>query len=276
MSRVRITVLVDNCVRQPGLLAEHGWACWVETPTCRVLFDTGQGQALLHNASELGIPLSETNAIVLSHGHYDHTGALAAVSELAPAAHVYAHPAAFEAKYGRRPNGRVRENGIPGDKAGVLGRIGHRLISTIGLTDICDEVQVTGQVPRTTQFESSSGPFYLDEACQHPDSLVDDQALIVRTDAGTVVVLGCAHAGVINTLEYVAQSTSGAPIHAVIGGMHLGAASDERIDRTIEELRRRQITQVVAAHCTGANAFAALWAGLPGRCTQSEVGTAFA
>jgi len=92
MSTVRITILVDNYVRQRGLLAEHGWACWVETPTCRLLFDTGQGPALQPNARELGIPLETANAIVLSHGHYDHTGALGEMLNVAPAAESWVVP----------------------------------------------------------------------------------------------------------------------------------------------------------------------------------------
>ena len=276
MSTTRITVLVDNYVRRPGLLAEHGWACWIETSTCRVLFDTGQGHALLYNASELGVPLEQTDAIVLSHGHYDHTGALEAVLKLAPAARVYAHPAAFEAKYGRGTGGSAHEIGIPDDRPGILERIADRLVSTIAPTEVCRDVQVTGQIARTTGFEDPGGPFYLDKSCQHPDPLVDDQALVIRTAAGTAVVLGCAHAGVINTLEYVARLANRAAIHTVIGGMHLGAASDERIDRTIGELRRRDIKRIVAAHCTGANAFAALRAGLPARGSLSEAGMSLA
>lgn len=270
--RVRATVLVDNYVRRSGLLAEHGWACWIETPVCRVLFDAGQGQALLHNARELGISLETADAIVLSHGHYDHTGTFAAVLDLAPTARVFAHPGAFEAKFSCRPGNPARYIGMPGDRLNLSNRIADRLAPTIAPVEIGPGILVTGQIPRTNDLEDAGGPFYLDEACQHPDPLVDDQALVIRTGGGVVVILGCAHAGVINTLKYVEQLRVGAPVRAVLGGMHLGAASRERLDWTIEELRRRKVPQVVAAHCTGANAFAALRAGLPGRCMLSEVG----
>lgn len=269
---VRITVLVDNYVRRRGLVAEHGWACWLETPAYRILFDVGQGPALLHNARELGVPLERADAIVLSHGHYDHTGSLSALLDLVPAARVFAHPGAFEAKYSCKAGSAPRYIGMPGDRVGLPDRIGDRLVSTIDPVEIAPGVQVTGQVPRTNDLEDVGGPFYLDEQCAHPDPLVDDQALVIRTTEGVVVLLGCAHAGVINTLSCVDQLTAAAPVHAVMGGMHLGSASRDRVYWTIGQLRRRNVAQVVAAHCTGANAFAALWAALPGCCRFSEVG----
>ncbi len=272
VGRVQATVLVDNFVRKSGLLAEHGWACWVETPACRVLFDAGQGEALLHNAQELGISLETTDAIVLSHGHYDHTGALSAVLDLAPAARVFAHPGAFDAKYSGKPGKPARYIGMPGDRLNLPGRIGDRLVPTTTPVEIAAGIQVTGEVPRANDLEDTGGPFYLDEACGRPDPLVDDQALVIRTGGGVVVVLGCAHAGVINTLRHVEKLTGSAPVRAVLGGMHLSAASRERIEWTIAELRRREVGQVVAAHCTGANAFALLRGSLSERCVLSEVG----
>jgi 7,8-dihydropterin-6-yl-methyl-4-(beta-D-ribofuranosyl)aminobenzene 5'-phosphate synthase len=275
MSMVRITILVDNYVRRRGLLAEHGWACWVETPASRLLFDTGQGQALSHNARELGVPLGTADAIVLSHGHYDHTGALADALDLCMAARVFAHPAALEAKYKRAPEGGIRTIGLPAMSDEVRARLAARLVATRTPTQIGPGLWVTGELPRVTDFELANGEFYLDAAGEQPDRLIDDQALLVRTASGLVVLLGCAHAGVINTLRFVRDLHPGVPLAALLGGMHLCNVPDERLTRTVSELNAPDVRRVVPAHCTGLTALAALAAGLSGRCTSGEVGAVF-
>ena len=110
---MKITVLVENTAESPGLLAEHGLAFWIEAGSQCILFDTGQGNVLLNNAYRLGISLSRVDAIVLSHGHYDHTGGLAdALRGNRPEA-VYAHPAAMKPKFARNKDGTSREIGVP-------------------------------------------------------------------------------------------------------------------------------------------------------------------
>jgi 7,8-dihydropterin-6-yl-methyl-4-(beta-D-ribofuranosyl)aminobenzene 5'-phosphate synthase len=131
----------------------------------------------------------------------------------------------------------------------------------------------TGPVPRVTDFEDTGGPFFLDAACQVPDPLLDDQALYFESPKGTVVLLGCAHSGVINTLRYIRQLTGGRPVHAVMGGMHLVSASEQRLNRTIHELREMGIRHLGPAHCTGRTATTALWTSLPEQCFSWHVGT---
>ena len=138
-----------------------------------------------------------------------------------------------------------------------------------------DGLTVTGPIPRTTDFEDSGGSFFLDRACQQPDPLTDDQAIYFDTTRGTVVLLGCAHAGVINTLRYVRQLTKDRPIHAVLGGMHLVSASAERLGRTIEELRAMGVERLGPSHCTGPVAVAAIWNAFPEQCFVCHTGARF-
>jgi 7,8-dihydropterin-6-yl-methyl-4-(beta-D-ribofuranosyl)aminobenzene 5'-phosphate synthase len=267
-------VLVENTAGGHGLLAEHGLSFWIELDSHRILFDTGQSDMLFHNAPILGIDLRRVDALVLSHGHYDHVGGLKRVLEIAPAVPVYLHPRALEAKFAwsgeqSRPIGMERE------MAPMLERRIHDGLGsfTQGPVEILPGVWATGEVPRRSALEDTGGPFYTDPNCTRPDELLDDQALVLEAADGLVVVLGCAHAGVVNTLDYVAGLLPGRPIQTVLGGMHLVRASQARIGHTIEAIHRHNVQRIGPAHCTGTDASRELWNALPEKCFVCNVGT---
>jgi 7,8-dihydropterin-6-yl-methyl-4-(beta-D-ribofuranosyl)aminobenzene 5'-phosphate synthase len=270
-----ISVIVENTTWQPALLAEHGLAYWLSWRDQRVLFDTGQGLALIGNAYRLGVPLFEATAVVLSHGHYDHTGGLAGTLRNNTQARVFAHPAAIQDKFARLPDGAAKRIGAPDASLQCMLQRSHLWVKTDRPTAVCDGLSVTGPIPRVTDFEDTGGPFYLDVDCRQPDPLIDDQALFFETSQGTVVLLGCAHAGVINTLLYVLELTDHQPLYAVIGGMHLVHASTERMHRTLEELRRLDIKLLGPAHCTGRSATVALSNAYPDQILACHVGSQF-
>jgi len=272
MADGKITVVVENTAGGRGLLGEHGLSFWIELSGKHVLFDTGQGHVLLSNARRLGIRFDHIDAVALSHGHYDHTGGLGDVLRNSRATTVYAHPAAFEAKYARNADGIARDVGMPGLDEEMI-RDMAEVVLVEGPTEVCSGLYLTGPVPRTTDFEDTGGDFFKDQTCKEPDQLVDDQAAFIETQVGTVVVLGCAHAGVINTLRHVQALTDNGPIHTLIGGMHLVHAGTERMDKTVAELRRLDVKRLLPCHCTGMAAIARLWQEFPGRCDACHVGT---
>lgn len=271
---IEVTLLVENTARGEGILGEHGLAFWIDTGTHRVLFDTGQGMALLNNAAALGIDLAKADAIVLSHGHFDHVGGLEAALAVARRAPLYLHPRAVERKYsGSDPVRGARSVSRPFVETQQFLQDERRVIASREPIEVVPGCWATGEIPRTNDFEDTGGPFFLDPALTQPDPLLDDQALFFRTKEGVVVILGCAHAGVVNTLARVTELTGGATIHAVVGGMHLENANPRRMAETVAALHRFDVRQLGPVHCTGWAAVAAFQQGFPGRCIRCTAGT---
>lgn len=265
---LRITIVVDNRSTADGFAVEHGFAAWVELGECRLLFDTGQSFATFSaNATRLGLDLSSADAIALSHGHYDHTGGLSGVLRLARRARLHLHERALQPRFRKREDARPKSIGMPKTAAEAVLAGGKRAIFSSEPSDIAEGVFLTGDIPRRSRLESVTG-FYWDMACEKADAIPDDQALFIPTAEGTVVLLGCAHAGVINTLDHVHLLTGGASIRAVIGGMHLLNADAARLEATAQALQRHGVQRLAPCHCTGdpacdflANAFQKEFAG---------------
>lgn len=266
-----MTLLCENTVRGRGLTGEHGLSWWVETPNARLLFDTGQGISLLHNAARLGIPLEKANAVILSHGHYDHAGGLADLLAMRTDIPIFCHPDAFLQRFNKEA-GQCREVNLPFLYEGQLVNSGADLRLIREPTCIVDQIYATGEIPRVTDFEDTGGAFFLDTDGHNADSITDDQAIYFESKEGLVVILGCAHAGVVNTLEHVMKLTRKTKVHAVMGGMHLVNADEARIRRTKEYFAQVGVQKLMPCHCTGIRAVSKLFSSLPDACMEGHVG----
>ncbi len=255
-------IIIANDQADADLTAQHGLSLWVEASGQNILFDTGPGNAMEYNALKLGVDLSRTDAIVLSHGHYDHTGGLAEVLLCAPNAKVYCHPSAVWDRYSIR-NGVAKQVGMPtGSRRAIKSLPEARLYRTKKAMEICQGIGITGTIPRMTGYEDAGGPFFLDPEAKVPDAIPDDMAIWIDTPKGLVILTGCAHAGLVNTINYAKKVSGAEKINAIIGGFHLTGADDRRLRLTAEALLSFNPSLVVPCHCTGDNASALLSASL--------------
>ena len=250
--KIELTVLCENSVTGPfGLTGEHGWAVGIKTSSTRLLFDTGQGLGIINNSEILGFDLSNIDRIVLSHGHYDHCSGLPMVLPLCGKTDVHIHEQGFGRRC-HRYKGTVRDIGIR-DQQSSLESLGAHFIFNRDFTEITDGIYLSGEIPRISSFEKEdprlvraddSGELFIDQ-------LVDDQCLIIDSTDGLIIILGCAHSGLINTLSHIQKKLPNRPLHTIIGGTHLGFAGEEQFTATVAALRDFDIKCLAASHCTG-------------------------
>jgi 7,8-dihydropterin-6-yl-methyl-4-(beta-D-ribofuranosyl)aminobenzene 5'-phosphate synthase len=280
LKSVKITTLADNCVYESGFVSQWGLSFLIEAEDHRgrirkIIFDTGAiKESLLYNIRRLKIDLSNLEYIVLSHGHSDHTAATVELLKMAKSeVRVITHPHVFLPKFAIGKDGKRVEGGPPkGQRLGAIRKAGGRLIQTTKPFELFPGAYATGEIPRVTDFERISPPvsdatakrLTVVEGKTVPDLLLDDQGLLMNVKRlGLVVITGCSHAGVVNTLLHAQRVSRSKNIYGAIGGFHLVQRDDSYIQKTVRQLRNLRLQLISPSHCTGFKASCALYHAFP-------------
>jgi 7,8-dihydropterin-6-yl-methyl-4-(beta-D-ribofuranosyl)aminobenzene 5'-phosphate synthase len=256
---ISIWTLSENTSAKPGFAAEWGLSVLIRVDDLDILFDTGANTAAVENAKIFPVELRHLHSLVLSHGHADHTGGLRQVLKAAGPKKIFAHPDIWRSKYTKRPyQDSEAYIGIPFARQ-ELESLGASFTFSKKPQQITKNVMTTGEVPMVTKYEAIepnllvSGPNGME-----PDPLDDDLSLIITSEKGLIVILGCAHRGMINHILHARKLTGVDKVYAVIGGTHLGPASEERLRNAIRDLHEMDVKKIGVSHCTGFHAAAEL------------------
>jgi len=277
-----LCVMNDRARAQSGFRTDQGQAILVETEQGRVLLDTGSsGSKLLYNLDVAGIDAPSIDALVLSHAHDDHTGGVVALLNRTGRIPLYAHADILRERFSLRsvlPSlarrwlrlGAMRSRGLPVSLE-ALERSAQLHLSA-DPQQVLPDVYTTGEITERPELEGrSKHHFVRGEVGWTPDPYRDDVSLVVRAAQGLVVVCGCCHAGLLNTLLKV-RSSYDEPIHGVVGGLHLRDLSDSQLQRIVDVLREYGAVRLYPNHCTGDRALAALTNAFGARVTPCPAG----
>ncbi len=268
----KITCVVDNSVQQGSpFWGEHGLAFCLEVDQVCVLFDTGHSEAVLtHNLGLLGKCLRDASALILSHAHIDHTGGLTTVLSQKPGLPLYASPDLFRPRFALRKD-KYKSIGLPLSQEQLTQLADLRL--SHAPVEVLPGLWTTGEIGGRPEPEGGSTRHFVpDGDGWQPDAYRDDISLVMETQEGLVVICGCCHAGLLNTLAHV-RRTFQRPIIAVLGGVHLLNASKANLSHVVDVLHDTYGSlRFYLNHCTGERAYIALANAFGGRVNPCPVG----
>jgi len=267
INQLQIKTISENTAITPLVMAEWGLSMEISLDNQKILFDTGAGNIdlLRHNMMTMHVDPTEIDTLVLSHGHQDHTGGLR--SFLMQRAYkcnrditIFCHPETLTDKYVKSPMPEAyRFFGCPFTAAEIT-RYNAKFSFSAKPIHLTDTVMTSGEVPMTNDYEDVGLNFFIKKGADyHLDTeMIDDLALLIKTNLGLIIILGCAHRGMINTIHHAKKISGIDDIFMVLGGTHLANATKERLDKTIAEIKSLKIQKVGVSHCTGFNSAAYL------------------
>ena len=262
---MEITVVVD-LQNEPDFTAEFGLSLFLRTASGDYLFDTGAGSALEPNLRKLGFSTDSIRSVILSHGHYDHTGGLASLQP----EKIWCCDGILEGHYSLHDDRTIHTISMPEKSRSVIKNADVKWVSEF--RKIASDLFLTGPIPRHSG-EDCGGCFFHDETCTIPDDIPEEQS-ILTTDG--ILITGCCHAGIINTIDHCRKHHPEIAVRAIVGGLHLRNADMSRLEQTAECFRKNKIAELYLMHCTGDGALDYLKKKLPGcRIFQPRMGKTF-
>ncbi len=274
-SRLEISVLIEERKGRSGLKSEHGLSLFLRSAQESWIFDCGQSEMVVANAMKMGLPLKSARGIILSHGHYDHTGGLKALLQSTGPLPIYAHPGVFRERFRLKEGTPPVSIGVPFSRS-ELERTGGVFNLGEKPRSLSAGVYLSGEIPRLTYFEKGQSYLAVKEGEKFiPDPFEDEQLLIWKISGGLVLITGCGHAGLINSIRQAGRLFPGEKIKAVVGGFHLHSTPPETLAEIVNGLREFSPEMIVAGHCTGAPAEKLLAEEFPDEFQNLEAGRSF-
>lgn len=248
---MKIITLIENLVTAPELTAEHGLSLYIDTGTKKLLFDTGQSGLFIQNAEKLGIDISEIDSLILSHGHYDHTGGLYPFLDKNKKAKVFAKKEIFTPKY----NGKTRFIGTLPDKE----KLADRLVFVETITEIAPDVFIMPTIELHHEIDTNFTRLYKKEGNSFSDDTFDDELfLVIRQNQHINIITACSHCGITNICTTAADYFK-LPIHLILGGFHMKDCGIGQYVHITHYLQKMQPKLIGACHCTGIEKFASMF-----------------